>query len=336
MNEGQRVNPAEQDAHSLPFVKAEAGTAGALLRAAREAQGLHIAALAVMLKVPQSKLQLLEADRYDELPDATFVRALAKTVCRALKLDAEPILALLPAANVSRLEGVNRGLNQPFRNRVLMAPGVSPELLRRPAVLGVALILLAALAVYLMPVERWTSQLEAFNAASAPSATPAASAAREAASSAASGAESGLVLVADQAGDVQGRPPGAAASAVLSAAVSPAPETSTMPAATPVSEPASAAPIRAASRIEGAADALAKLSPVRVRANETTWIELVDAHGQVLLSKLMHPGDVAELQALAPIKLRVGNVSGTELSLRGEIVDLSARAQNNVARIELQ
>ena len=71
-------------------------TAGSLLRAAREKQGLHIAALAAAIKVSQRKLEALEGDRYDELPDATFTRALAQTVCRTLKVDARPVLG--PAA----------------------------------------------------------------------------------------------------------------------------------------------------------------------------------------------------------------------------------------------
>ena len=58
---------------------AERGPAAA--RGAR-AQGLHIAALAAAIKVAPRKLELLEADRFDELPDATFTRALAQTVCR--------------------------------------------------------------------------------------------------------------------------------------------------------------------------------------------------------------------------------------------------------------
>ena len=51
--------------------------AGALLRAARERQGLHVAALAAAIKIPQRKLEALEAGRFEELPDATFTRALA-------------------------------------------------------------------------------------------------------------------------------------------------------------------------------------------------------------------------------------------------------------------
>ena len=73
--------------------------AGALLRSARQASGLHIAALAVTLKVPVKKLEALESDRLDLLADAVFVRALAASVCRTLKVDATPILALLPATS---------------------------------------------------------------------------------------------------------------------------------------------------------------------------------------------------------------------------------------------
>ena len=40
-----------------------ATTAGAMLRQARQAQGMHIAMLAAATKVPQRKLEALEADR---------------------------------------------------------------------------------------------------------------------------------------------------------------------------------------------------------------------------------------------------------------------------------
>ena len=78
-------------------------SAGALLRAARERQGMHVAALAAAIKIPQRKLEALESDRLDELPDATFARALALTVCRALKIDPAPVLAVLPLAGAQAL-----------------------------------------------------------------------------------------------------------------------------------------------------------------------------------------------------------------------------------------
>jgi len=74
---------------------------------------------------------------------------------------------------------------------------------------------------------------------------------------------------------------------------------------------------------------------LKVRASAEAWVEVVDAKGQVLLSRLLRPGDLVDVNGVAPLKLRVGNVSGTELVFRGQPVDLAARSRDNVARVEL-
>lgn len=90
-------------------------TAGALLRQYREAQGFKLDVLAQALRVSPTKLQALEEDHLDELPDAMFARALTLAVCRQLKTDAAPVLALLPGQDVSRLAAKNeRGLDFPL------------------------------------------------------------------------------------------------------------------------------------------------------------------------------------------------------------------------------
>jgi cytoskeleton protein RodZ len=132
--------------------KAPAGhSAGMLLRRAREAQGLHIAALAASLKVPVKKLEALERDRHDELPDATFTRALAQTVCRALKIDAAPVLALLPRAEGATLDHVASGINAPFRDKGAGSEPVLGGALRQPAFGIVALLAVGALALFFWP-----------------------------------------------------------------------------------------------------------------------------------------------------------------------------------------
>ena len=88
-----------------------------MLRAARQAQGLHIAALATFIKVTPARLEALEAGRIADLVDTTFARALALTVCRVLKIDAAPVLALMPGAPSGSLGRVDGGLNTPFRER---------------------------------------------------------------------------------------------------------------------------------------------------------------------------------------------------------------------------
>lgn len=109
----------EQSAN--PSASAPSPTAGALLRGYRTGLGLGIDALASAIHVPVAKLQALEDDRLDELPDAVFARALTLAVCRQLKADAAPVLALLPGQDVSRLAAKNeRGLDFPLHRPSLL------------------------------------------------------------------------------------------------------------------------------------------------------------------------------------------------------------------------
>lgn len=71
---------------------------GALIKSAREKAGVHVAVMAVNLKVSVKQIEALEADDYEKLSEPVFARALAAKVCRLLKMDAGPILALMPAA----------------------------------------------------------------------------------------------------------------------------------------------------------------------------------------------------------------------------------------------
>lgn len=145
-------------------------SAGAMLRAAREAQGLHVAVLAASIKVPQRKLEALEGDRLGELPDVTFARALAKTVCRALKIDPQPILDRMPDLSGHGLDKVHQGINATFRDRPdRAAPIELSSALKRPAVWLPLLIVLAAGFVFLMP-QQWFVPSQRAAAPAAPAA----------------------------------------------------------------------------------------------------------------------------------------------------------------------
>jgi cytoskeleton protein RodZ len=146
-----------------------------MLRAARQAQGLHIAVLAASIKVTQRKLESLESDRYDELPDMTFTRALAKTVCRSLKIDATPVLALLPRLGEQGLDRVSGGLNTAFRERPGRLEPTDLSVLARPALWLPLLLVLAAAAVYLTP-QSWIAAIRPAGvaaSAASPGAAPA-------------------------------------------------------------------------------------------------------------------------------------------------------------------
>jgi cytoskeleton protein RodZ len=123
-----------------------------MLRQAREAAGLHIGALAVALKVPVRKIEALENDRVDDLPDAVFARALAGSVCRHLKVDPKPVLAALPRSKQSFLPEVEPSLDtMRFAGHSYTAGLAGMGLLKSPVLLASVGLVLAALAVYWLP-----------------------------------------------------------------------------------------------------------------------------------------------------------------------------------------
>jgi cytoskeleton protein RodZ len=77
----------------------EAGVrAGALLRAAREAAGLSVEAVAQQLKLSPRQVRALEGDDFASLPGRTFVRGFLRNYARLVALDANRVLAALPTA----------------------------------------------------------------------------------------------------------------------------------------------------------------------------------------------------------------------------------------------
>jgi cytoskeleton protein RodZ len=336
---------------------APAASAGAMLRQARQAQGMHIAALAAAIKVTPRKLELLETDQFDQLPDATFTRALAQTVCRALKIDPAPVLALLPLARGQRLEDVGTGLNAPFRDR----PGrMAPKewgLLGSPVAWLAALIVLAALAVYFLPAH-WLPQrardgLRLGGSASAPAAaSEAASTVSEtvgsnAAEGSGSGANSGTNVATN--GAASGASTGAtAASAVTPAATTNAAMSGAFPppgaAESPVDNAGGSTPatVGAASKDAASKDTAAASAPInpggvlQLRPSAQSWVEVTDGRGTVLISRLMEPGEAVGLDGTPPFKMKVGNAGATQIVYRGRSIELTPYIRDNVARFELK
>jgi cytoskeleton protein RodZ len=275
-----------------------ATTAGSLLRKARQAQGLHIAALAASIKVAQRKLELLEADRLDELPDATFTRALAQTVCRSLKIDAAPVLALLPQVPGHRLDHLSEGLNTPFRDRPGQAPPKDWVRIASPAVWGPVLLLLAALGVYMLPpgLIRWPEPARVVNTVESAASAP--------------------------------------EEAVVSVPVPPVPASS---AASSVVEMIQfAPPIGAAASGAASAPPPMPMKLVQLSATAESWVEVHDRRGRPLLARMILPGETVSLDGQIPLRLKIGNATATQVLFRGQPVDLSQMARDNVARLELK
>lgn len=150
---GQGDSSFGQDSTFPSSTQGSVGTsAGAMLRHARETAGVDLSSLALALKISVKKLEALEANRHEELTDSVFIRALASSVCRTLKIDAAPILARLPKSNAPKLVANDEtGLNAPFRTPADVAKTPFWEHLSRPVVLATLAVLLAALILILFP-----------------------------------------------------------------------------------------------------------------------------------------------------------------------------------------
>jgi cytoskeleton protein RodZ len=290
---GQAPAPAGPVAQAGPHDGMSAGT---LLRRARESVGLHVAALAVSLKVPVRKLEALEEDRYDLLTDAVFVRALASSVCRALKIDPQPILERLPQMAAPRLARTSEGINAPFHAPGDGAPPTWLEQLSRPVFLAVFALLLGALVLILLPRAQQGDNPPGATAAGAANAP-----------AAASQPDSPLPV------------PGQALTTVVSSA-------------TAAASPAAAA----AAAVAGSAPVADAAGIVVFRTKAPSWVEVTDARGVVAVRKMLAPGEAAAASGALPLHVTIGKVDVTEVQVRGKPFDLGPVSRDNVARFEVR
>lgn len=291
-----------------------AQSAGTLLRQAREAQGLHIGALAAALKVPVKKLEALEADQFDLLPDTVFIRALAASVCRTLKIEAEPILERLPTTTGSRLKTDEAGINTPFR-----VPGQGSGLaffdqLSKPIVLAVLVLLVGMVVLFFLP----TRLIEVATALQSGTATER------------------LPFPAPQAtGNTAVTDTTVPALALSSLALS----SSDAPLALNPLIVASAAALPAA---PGSAPAIVAAGAAGVtgllvlKAQGPSWVQVVDAAGVVQLRKTMTSAEVIGVSGALPLSVVLGRADAVAVQVLGKPFDLTPVTKDNVARFEVK
>jgi cytoskeleton protein RodZ len=93
--------PAQADASAEV-----AATAGERLKAAREQAGMSVEDVSRQLKLAPRQILAIERDDHASLPGRTFVRGFVRNYARLLKLDADAVLAALPgeggSANLER------------------------------------------------------------------------------------------------------------------------------------------------------------------------------------------------------------------------------------------
>ena len=299
------------------------------LRYAREAAGLHIAALAAALKVPVRKLEALEAGRYEELPDLTFARALASSVCRHLKVDAGPVLEQIPLGRQPALGDTDTAINAPFKQVEERAALPAVGWLRRPAVFVSLALLVGAAVLWWMPnLQLNLPESTGGHVTETVGTNPAVSSGGSAVTEQVEAPVTTTPLenpVAPAAENVSTSVSGTVTEPSVAAAPVPA---------TP--ELAASAPTPSASSMGEVAQASPSGSLLHIQATGDSWIEVVDGQGKTQVQRMLRRGDVLDFSSTPPYSVVVGRADGVSVTVRGQAFDTAPYARNSVARFQVK
>lgn len=288
-----------------------ATTAGGRLKAARQAVGMHLAVLSVNLKVPVRQLEALEADQYLVDQSPVFARALAASVCRQLRVDPAPVLALMPmSANYLESNGVVRQAYTAPANLGRLS-STSPVAPFKVLWVVVGMLLLIAGLIWLPNFSQWSGfeSLRAYWSVAEPTI--------QSAGPVALPEPSALVV---QGPDFASSEPEPKAGVTVVKSVLPT---------------VASGLAGVAATATGTTVALSEPELV-FSAQSMSWIEVRDAQKQLVWNGVLNPGDSKRLSVSLPVSVVVGRSDAIQLSVKGQPFDLKPHTQVNTARFEVK
>jgi cytoskeleton protein RodZ len=282
---------------------------GQTLAAERERHGLSRADVAQRLHMSAYQIEAIETGDYSRLPHGTFLRGFVRNYAKVLGLPADSVLGLLPEAAPSEKKP---GIVVPTYNIRFDPIG---ERLQSPyvkaATLAVVAVAVAFAGLY------WWFYIRPTAVARKPSAPVVA-------------ASPQLAAPQPQPGDVL----------VMAAPPSPSPgplkaeaklEPKKVEPPKVVAEPRKAEPepaVAATPPVDG--------STLKFRFKGASWVEIRDAKGRLLLSRLNQPGSEAEVSGKPPFNVIVGNAPEVQLFYNDHEFDLEPHTKVAVARFTVQ
>lgn len=287
------------ESSELQTASPEAGP-GRTLERLRTERKLSIADVAQRLKYGARQIEALEAEEFDRLPGATFVRGMVRGYAKLLEIDPEPILGSLERRYVRGEVSLDlRAKRVPFPqggrrrgNRIYLF-------------LSLVVIVVVAGLLYEWQVGAfpWPRHL-------------------------ASGATQAPLQPAKSRPAPAEVPPQEAVVPVAPPA----------PAAEKPAAVAAAAPVPHAQPPAVAAQPQTAGGEVKIRmefAGES-WVEIKDKDGQMLMSQLNPTGSRRVVSGRGPLSLVIGNAANVRLTYNDQAVDLKPYIQIEVARLTLQ
>ena len=297
------------DIHApAPEVKVELGS---ILKNARESQKLTVEDVASNLRLGIKKIKALEDDDYSLIADPTLARALIRSYARFLKLNPEPLL---------------EAHRQMTPSDIVNPIGLSTEIVSGDIVLGQSksksmlffTVLIALILIWFFNAYQ-TQESDDNDLTLSPS------------------IESEQVEIALPAIESNN---GFVNQVNESEVIADETKSEVIKVESAKPEPVKPEPV-AKTLSQTQSESMKKValgtSMVRVKLvfKDESWVSVRDKSGETIYQKLAKAGMEDYVQGMPPLKLHIGNVSGTQLIFNGEVVDLAPNTNNNIARISL-
>lgn len=348
-NNNQHTEDTEQLATGLSKQSIEATeTAGALLRYYRLERQVSLPELAAVLKVTPDKLEALENDRYDALPDMVFTRALSISICRLLAVESAEVLAKLPSIHSPMLLRDSDGLNRPFKGGAQPAIGAgrakdgsaAPK-----ALLLVAGLLVAAALVYFWPhIQSIISPEQDTNASMQADANGSGIGISNASGNSTAGLQSlqvpGLLALQESGSGANGETMPTepfSAQLPLESADEGTGETVVSNSVGSLATAATAATVGAelTAPANGASSPAVVTDTLRIIAQEPVWVQVRDGANAIVHQSTLPKGRELSIANNPPLRVEIGRADAVQVMVKGQEFDVSPYSRRNVARFEV-
>lgn len=282
---------------------------GKMLRDARERLGLSVMDVAGQIKFAPRQIEALEADDFQRLPEAAFLRGFVRSYAKILHVDAQILLAALPQKKTVPGDLIPDSVGEQFPN---------VHSLRRQNFIWLSAALLLIIIVAVFAFWHFTTPPEQIQSAQV---------------------ESPVSLPADIQITTPVQPAQPVPEAPVTEFVEPKVQAlaqSSVPAANTVSP-------RLAQRkhtitTEKQPGELSPIISLRMEFSEESWAEIKDKDGKILSSRVHAAGSELRVDGHAPVSLLIGHAQSVRLYLRDKEIDLAphTRRSTEVASLTLE
>lgn len=340
-------NQSEMAIASLPT------TVGGQLAASRLQKTWTIQFVAEQLKLSQTQIAALEADKFEELPQLVIVRGFVRAYAKLLRIDADALVALLPreSETVKLATSLRPALSTPFIDSRMSLMGHHDNN-NRYIYGAVALLVLVGLFLLAQRFDLPQSMSRYFGAipAQAPNTSEIPAISEESKSTVEgelqskdfSGADSVNAVVTSAAPKLDPVAPN-------SVPVTPNPKLNAVAVGTDKVESGAQAPapVMPATDISASSDpnsvnstAIARLPPIgelfTVKFKQDSWIQVKTESGLILSSHLARAGTQESFSVKQALQIKIGNAAGVDASLRGAALPITPEKGSNVANLSVK